>query len=338
MKRLAAILTVLIMSVMVANSSWAQPPGDSPRGPAQRQDRPFNPLLQFFDADADGSLSEDEISAAGAKLKELDTSKDGSLSRRELRRSLASGDQPRAGGRGSSGPSRPVARTSSDLEKETLAQDDAEKRILATLEEMFQGERFRNVSPSDGRLLRLLAESMGAKRVVEIGTSTGESAVWLALALDSTGGKLVTHELDPDRAEIARRNFVKAGVEDIVTVIEGDAHETVQQHKEPIDILFLDADKQGYIDYLNKLLPLVRPGGLVIAHNMNQRQADPRFLKAITENPALETMILLKEGTGVGVTLKKRYAKYLSLLGAVPLAVGIPLYLLSRRLSKQHDL
>jgi hypothetical protein len=78
MKRGTAILAVLIMSVMVANSSWAQPPGDSPRGPAQRQARPFNPLLQFFDADADGTLSEDEISAASAKLKELDTSKDGS--------------------------------------------------------------------------------------------------------------------------------------------------------------------------------------------------------------------------------------------------------------------
>ena len=86
----------------------------------------------------------------------------------------------------------------------------------------------------------------------------------------------------------------------------GDAHETVKQHKDPIDVLFLDADKEGYIDYLDKLLPLVRPGGLVIAHNMNTRQADPNFLKAITENPELETMILLKEGMGVGVSLKKR--------------------------------
>ena len=76
--------------------------------------------------------------------------------------------------------------------------------------------------------------------------------------------------------------------------------------KESIDILFLDADKEGYIDYLNKLMRLVRPGGLVIAHNMNTRQADAGFVKAITENPELETLILLKEGTGVGVTLKKR--------------------------------
>ena len=76
--------------------------------------------------------------------------------------------------------------------------------------------------------------------------------------------------------------------------------------KGPIDILFLDADKEGYIDYLNKLLPLIRPGGLVVAHNMSPRQADPKYVKAITANPALETLILHKEGAGVGVTLKKR--------------------------------
>ncbi len=68
------------------------------------------------------------------------------------------------------------------------------------------------------------------------------------------------------------RTSRQAGVADLVTIIEGDAHETVSQHSEPIDILFLDADKEGYVDYLNKLLPLVKPGGLIIAHNMNARQ------------------------------------------------------------------
>ena len=223
-----------------------------------------------------------------------------------LSASISWAQPPRGGGRPPGGRGGPIAGTLGDLEKETLAKDDAEEKILSTLKEMWQGERFRNVSPTDGRLLRLLAETIGAKRVVEIGTSTGESALWLALALQSTGGELFTHEIDAGRAEIARHNFKKAGVDGIITLIEGDAHETIKQHSEPIDILFLDADKQGYIDYLNKLLPLVRPGGLVIAHNMNTRQADPRFLKAITENPELETMILLKEGTGVGVTLKKR--------------------------------
>jgi len=72
--------------------------------------------------------------------------------------------------------------------------------------------------------------------------------------------------------------------------------------KDPIDILFLDADKQGYIDYLNKLLPLIRPGGLVVAHNITPGMADPAYMKAITTNPDLETIVR----TGVGLTIKKR--------------------------------
>ena len=205
------------------------------------------------------------------------------------------------------------------IETASVAQDETEQRILDALDKMRQGPRFANVSNEDGRLLRMLAETTGAKHVVEIGTSTGESAVWFALALQSTGGRVTTHELDEGRAEVARGNFKLAGVDDLITVVMGDAHETALRYKDPedplfidtekgesIDILFLDADKEGYIDYLEKLLPLVRPGGLIIAHNMNTHQADPRFVKAITEDPQLETLILLKEGTGVGVTLKKR--------------------------------
>jgi len=75
----------------------------------------------------------------------------------------------------------------------------------------------------------------------------------------------------------------------------------VKKLKDPIDILFLDADKEGYIDYLNKLLPLVRPCGLVIAHNINARMADPEYMKAITTDPKLETIVR----SGVGLTLKK---------------------------------
>ena len=92
----------------------------------------------------------------------------------------------------------------------------------------------------------------------------------------------------------------------LVTLVMGDAHEQVKRLKEPIDILFLDADKQGYLDYLTKLLPLVEPGGLVIAHNVTARQADPRYVKAITSNPELETLFLNLESSGIGVTMKKR--------------------------------
>lgn len=210
------------------------------------------------------------------------------------------------GGRGfGKGPGRPEA-GGAVYDNPVLAKDQEEQKILSALEEMRRGQRYANVSATDGRLLRLLAEATNAKYVVEIGTSTGESGVCFALALRKTGGHLYTHEIDPQRARVARENFKKAGVDSLITIIEGDAHETVKQHKEPIDLLFLDADKTGYIDYLQKLLPLVRPGGLIIAHNMSPRQADPNYVKAITTDPQLETAFLLMEGAGIGVTMKKR--------------------------------
>jgi predicted O-methyltransferase YrrM len=92
----------------------------------------------------------------------------------------------------------------------------------------------------------------------------------------------------------------------MVTLVEGDAHEEVTRLEGPIDLLFLDADKSGYVDYLSKLLPQVRPGGLVVAHNMVRPDPDPAYLDAVTTNPDLETVFLHMQGAGVGVTLKKR--------------------------------
>jgi caffeoyl-CoA O-methyltransferase len=189
-----------------------------------------------------------------------------------------------------------------------LPKSDREKSVLAVLEDMDRNQRRGSMSVpmDDGRILRVLAEATGASNVVEIGTSIGYSAIWFCLALEKTGGKLTTFEIDEGRAATARENFKRAGVEKLVTLVMGDAHETVKQLKDPIDILFLDADKQGYLDYLNKLLPLVRPGGLVVAHNMTVYQADPRYVKAITSNPELETLFLNLERSGIGVTMKKR--------------------------------
>jgi len=186
---------------------------------------------------------------------------------------------------------------------------EAQAKIVSVLQELSQKERSAmwNVTPEDGRLLRVLTEAAGAKNVVEIGTSNGYSAIWFCLALRATGGKLTTHEIDARRVSLARENFSRAGVSDIVTLVEGDAHQTVTRLKEPIDILFLDADKAGYLDYLNKLLPLVRPGGLILAHNTSDLGSMMQdYLKAVTTNPDLETIFLHEEDMGIGVTLKKR--------------------------------
>jgi len=191
------------------------------------------------------------------------------------------------------------------FESSPLSKNEAEKKILSVLDDMYRNQRFgmMNVPTEDGRLLRLLAETTGAKHVVEVGTSNGYSGLWMLLALQTTGGKLTTYEIDRERAAMARENFKRAGVGDIATVVLGDAHEEVPKLKEQIDILFLDADKEGCSDYLSKLLPLVRPGGLVVAHNIDTvRQADPNYVKAITTNPDLDTIFF----AGIGLTLKKR--------------------------------
>jgi predicted O-methyltransferase YrrM len=190
----------------------------------------------------------------------------------------------------------------------TLPKDDAEKRILSVIEEVGRTQRRGNmiVPEQDGRILRVLAESIGARHVVELGTSVGYSGLWFCLALERTDGRLTTFEIDERRAAQARENFRRAGVAERVTIVLGDAHETVRQVKDPVDMVFLDADKEGYLDYLQKLLPLVRPGGLIVAHNITPGMADPRYIEAITNNPALETIFLNLHASGISVSLKKR--------------------------------
>jgi len=186
-----------------------------------------------------------------------------------------------------------------------VPREGQEKRILDVLEDIAVNQTgMLNVSMDDGRLLRLLTETMGAKHVVEIGTSNGYSSLWLFMALHTTGGKLTTFEIDPEKIKLAANNFKKAGVDHLVTIVEGDAHEKVKRLKEPIDLLFIDADKDGYLDYLNKLLPLVRPGGLIVSHNMNSLNRD--YIEALTTNPDLETLIPNQYMDVVGITLKKR--------------------------------
>jgi caffeoyl-CoA O-methyltransferase len=183
-----------------------------------------------------------------------------------------------------------------------LANTEGEQRIVSVLDQMVKfHQTYLSVPVQDGKALRLLTEAADAKNVVEIGTSTGFSGLWFCLALQRTAGHLTTFEIDHSRAAMAREHFKKAGVEKIVTVVEGDAHAEVAKLKTPIDVAFIDADKAGYVDYLNKVLPLVRPGGLILAHNV---EMVPDYVKMVGANPNLETIFYM-EGGGLAVTLKK---------------------------------
>jgi predicted O-methyltransferase YrrM len=181
-----------------------------------------------------------------------------------------------------------------------------ERRILGVIEDVYRNHRYLSVPREDGRLLRILAESIGAQRVVEIGTSTGYSGLWLLLALHKTGGRLVTYEIDEVRQAIARQNFERAGLAGLATLVPGDAHEEITKIEGPLDLVFIDADKQGYPDYLRKLLPFMRPGGLIVAHNMASPPPDPDYVRAITTDPALDTVFVNMDSAGMGITLKKR--------------------------------
>jgi caffeoyl-CoA O-methyltransferase len=184
-----------------------------------------------------------------------------------------------------------------------VPKSETEKRVLATIDGMVQaGELYANVPTADGRMIRILTESVNAKLAVEVGTSTGISGLWFSMALDKTGGRLLTHDIDPGRIATARANFKKAGMDRLITVVEGDARQTLKRIKDPIDVVFIDADKEGYVEYLNILLPLVRPGGLILAHNTDMVRD---YMRVVTTNPDLETVVF-SEGGGLAITLKKR--------------------------------
>jgi predicted O-methyltransferase YrrM len=142
------------------------------------------------------------------------------------------------------------------IERELVEQDDPLREAAGGIA----------VSPAQGKLLHLLALSIGARGVLELGTLYGYSAIWLARALGDDG-ELITLEVDPDNAERARANVDRAGVGDRIDIRVGPAAESLAGVDGPFDLVFLDADKAGMPDYFAAVLPLTRPGGLIIGDN-----------------------------------------------------------------------
>ncbi len=127
------------------------------------------------------------------------------------------------------------------------------------------------VSPPQGKLLHLLAQIRGTRRILEIGTLGGYSTIWLARALPP-GGHLISLELDARHAEVARSNVARAGLAHVVEVRVGPAAESLPrlaaEGAEPFDLIFIDADKQGYPEYLTWALKLSRRGSVIVADNV----------------------------------------------------------------------
>jgi predicted O-methyltransferase YrrM len=163
-----------------------------------------------------------------------------------------------------------------------------------------------NVSPNEGKLLNILAMLSGAKKMVEIGTLAGYSAIWLARALPE-GGKLITLELDTKHAEVARKNLERAGLSSKVEIRVGPALASLEKMQAegegPFDLFFIDADKDAYPAYLEMALKLAQPGTVILADNVIGRILDPnanvkmaqgvrQFNQNLADNPGLNSIIL----------------------------------------------
>jgi predicted O-methyltransferase YrrM len=166
-------------------------------------------------------------------------------------------------------------------------------RLKRLLDEMdAKGYQFWSVPRRDGELLHFLVKATRSRNILEVGTSHGFSAIWMGLALEVTGGRLITIEIDPERYDLARRNLGEAGLSQRVTCIKGDAHVEVVKLEGPFDFVFMDADKEGQTDYFNKLYPKkLVPGGILAVHNaIRQASSMKDYLEMIRRRPDFDTV------------------------------------------------
>lgn len=207
-------------------------------------------------------------------------------------------------------------------EQQWIAMDDyLTSRLLppdATLDAALQASAAAglpsiNVAPNQGKLLHLLAKLRGARRILELGTLGGYSTIWLARALP-VDGRLVSLEADQDYAQIARANVERAGVAGVVSIEVGAAAQTLEklvaENAEPFDMIFLDADKKSYPEYLRLSLQLSRPGTLIVGDNVIRRgriadlaSTDPdviglhEFFRLLATNPRLDSTAVQTVGS-----------------------------------------
>jgi predicted O-methyltransferase YrrM len=188
--------------------------------------------------------------------------------------------------------------------------------LLAILDDLWQAgdendareterpRRMLNITPDTGRLLWILARSLRATRILEVGTSNAYSTIWLADAARATGGRVTTLERDPNKVRLARENLERAGVARWVDVREGPAAETLAALPGPFDLVFLDADRASYRTYLELAVPRLVPGGLLVADNVVSHASElENFLARVKAHPALLS-VTVPVGKGEEIAFK----------------------------------
>jgi predicted O-methyltransferase YrrM len=163
-----------------------------------------------------------------------------------------------------------------------------------------------NVPEADGKVLYDLIIRNNYKKAVDIGTSTGHSAIWMAWALSKTGGKLITIEIDEVRYKKAVANFKAAGLSNFIDARLADAHELVKELEGPFDFVFSDADKEWYKNYFMALAPKLEAGGCFTAHNVSSThwKGIREFLEYVQSLPNFETTINRSSSAGISISCK----------------------------------
>jgi len=175
------------------------------------------------------------------------------------------------------------------------AHDDAEPE---------HSKRMLNITPDTGQLLWILIRSSNAKRVLEVGTSNAYSTIWLADAVAEIAGRVTTLERLPEKVELAEAQLAEAGLRDRVEIIEGEASVSLRDLDGEYDLIFLDADRASYVDYLPLLVEHLRTGGLLVTDNVTSHPEEVAgFLDAVRAHPGLAT-VTVPIGKGEELTMK----------------------------------
>jgi predicted O-methyltransferase YrrM len=165
-------------------------------------------------------------------------------------------------------------------------------------------KRMLNITPDTGRLLWIMIRSSRARRVLEVGTSNGYSTIWLADAARETGGRVVTIEVNPAKARMARENLARAGCADRVQILEGRAAPLIETLSGQYDFIFLDADRRSYLTYLELLVPKLAARALLVADNVTSHAHElVDYLARVKSHPALFS-VTVPIGKGEEVSLK----------------------------------
>ena len=193
--------------------------------------------------------------------------------------------------------------------QKTATSKDLDAKVEKFLNDNRRNWHDLNVPYKDGQTLFNLIIKNNYTRALEIGTSTGHSAIWMAWALSKTGGKLITIEIDEDRYKTALNNFKKAGLEEFIDARLADAHQLVKELKGPFDFVFSDADKEWYTQYFKDVDPKLVVGGCFTAHNVTDGFGDvKRFLNYVRSLPNYETTIDHSSSSGISISYKKANA------------------------------